>query len=278
LLARFNRYLRGAIVALKHFKLGLKPVVYRKRLHLGKYVNRSTITLPSTAPLNLESSLVTPGMLANGPDPLNPPQIAGGAGCCFWAASLRAAVARKNSAGASMDLTQPWAVASVLAAYAAATGFNLNDPSTDQGTDPDQGFSFLQSTGIQLQDGSYDKIGAPVAVDPTDFDLVQIAHNLFGGLYIGVNFPSAWEDAAIWDSTNSPIEGGHEIFSLNDLSITPQGIAIDSWGKIRILTPGGLHDFCDQLTVTIDPAFLGPNGKAVNGFDAEQLQADLAAM
>jgi hypothetical protein len=264
---------------MKHFKLGRKPVQYKKRLHLAKYLNRSIVQLPTTVPLNLESALVTPGMLANGPDPLNPSQIPDGVGCCFWAASLRAAVARKNSGGAAMDLTQPWAVASVLAAYSACTGFNLDDPSdTDQGTDPDQGFSFLQNTGIQLEDGSYDKIGVPVAVDPTDFDLIQIAHNLFGGLYVGVNFPGDWEDDNIWDTTNSPIEGGHEIPSLSDVSITPEGIAVDSWGTIRIITPAALAQFCDQLTVTIDPAFLGPNGLAINGFDAEQLEADIPAL
>jgi hypothetical protein len=258
------------------YKLGRKPVVYRKRLHLAKYLNRSV--LPTTSPLNLESSLVNVGMLCNGPDPLNPPQIPDGIGCCFWAASLRSAVARKNSAGASMDLSLPWAVASVIAAYSAATGFSLSDPNdTDQGTDPDEGFAYLQNTGIQLQDGSYDKIGVPVAVDPTDFDLVQIAHNLFGGLYVGVNFPGEWENDNVWDSTTSPIEGGHEIVSLSDVSISPEGIAIDSWGTLRIITPAGLHDFCDQLTVAIDPAFLNESGTAINGFDAEQLQADLAA-
>jgi hypothetical protein len=261
------------------FKLGRKPVRYKKRLHLAKYLNRSVVGLPTTVPLNLESPIVTPGMLANGPDPLNPPQISDGVGCCFWAASLRAAVARKNSAGGSMDLTQTWAVASVLAAYSACTGFSLSDPTdTDQGTDPDQGFAYLQNTGIQLQDGTYDKIGVPVSVDPTDFDLVQIAHNLFGGLYVGVNFPGDWENADVWDVTSSAIEGGHEIPSLSDVSIAPEGIAIDSWGTLRIITPAALDQFCDQLTATIDPAFLGPSGTAINGFDAEQLQSDLAAL
>ena len=261
---------------MERFKLGRNPVQYRRRLHLAKYINRSVVKLPATVPLSLESSLVNPGMLANGPDPLNPPQIVNGVGCCFWAAALRAAVARKNSAGASMDLTGAWAVASVLAAYSGATGFNLDDPNdTDQGTDPDQGFSYLQNTGIQLEDGTFDKIGVPVAVDPTDFDLVLIAHNLFGGLYVGVQFPGAWENADVWDATSSPIEGGHEIPSLNDVSLSPEGIQIDSWGTLRIITPAGLAQQCDQLTVTIDPGFFGPSGTAINGFDAEQLQADI---
>lgn len=178
-----------------------------------------------------------------------------------------------------MDLTGAWAVTSVLNAYSAATGFSLSDPTdTDQGTDPDQGFSYLQSTGIQLEDGSFDKIGVPVSVDWTDFDLVQIAHNLFGGLYVGVQFPGAWEDANVWDSTSSPIEGGHEIASLSDVSLSPEGLQIDSWGTLRIITPAGLHDFCDQLTATVDPAFFSPSGQAINGFDAEQLQADLSEL
>jgi hypothetical protein len=266
-------------MALSKFKLGRKPVQWRKRLHMAKYINRSVVKLPTTVPLDLESILVSVGMLCNGPDPLNPPEIPDGIGCCFWAASLRAAVARKNSAGASMDLSKAWAVQSVLAAYSGATGFSLSDPTdTDQGTDPDQGFAYLQSTGVQLEDGTFDKIGVPVAVDPRDFDLVQIAHNLFGGLYVGVQFPGDWESDDVWDVTSSEIEGGHEIFSMSDSSIMPEGIAIDSWGTIRVITPAALSKFCDQLTATVDPAFLGTDGKAINGFDAEQLQADLASL
>lgn len=264
---------------LSRFKLGRKPVQYRKRLHIAKYINRSIVKLPTTVALSLESPLVDAGMLANGPDALNPPEIPGGVGCCFWAAALRAAVSRKNSAGAAMNLNSPWAVNSVLNAYSGATGFSLEDPTdTDQGTDPDQGFSYLQSTGIELEDGTFDKIGIPVSVDPTDFDLVLIAHNLFGGLYVGVQFPGAWEDADVWDSTSSPIEGGHEIFSLSDVSLSPAGLQIDSWGTLRIITPAGLDAFCDQLSCTVDPAFFGPDGKSITGFDAEQLQADLAEM
>jgi hypothetical protein len=263
-------------MALRH-KLGLKKRTYRPRLHLAKYINRSTIKLPTTVALNMKYVLAITGMLANGPDPLNPPQIPDGVGDCVWAASLRLAAARANSTGRPMDLTQPWAVASALEAYSACTGFSLDDPTdTDQGTDPDQAWAYLQATGIRLADGTFDKTGPPVEVDPTDFEMVLIAHNLFGGLYCGINFPADWEDAPIWDVTSSQIEGGHEIPTLSDAGISPEGIAIDTWGTIRIMTPAGMAQQCNQLTAMVDPIFFRRGGKAINGFDAAQLAADLA--
>ncbi|HUO04399.1 MAG TPA: hypothetical protein VMU16_04280 [Candidatus Binataceae bacterium] len=263
-------------------KLGRKPVIWGPRLHFAKYANRSTIKLPDTKPLNIGYSNVVPGMLCNGPDLLNPPEIPYGIGCCFWAAAVRAAFARGVSIGKYQghSLTEPWAVASVIEGYTGGAGFNINDPSnTDNGTDPDKGFAYLQKVGVKMPDGTYDKLGTPVAVNPRDWEEVLIAHNLFGGLYVGVQFPGDWEDAPIWDVSSSPIEGGHEICSLSDVGIDPAGIQIDTWGMSRIITPAALAQFCDQLTCVVDPAFFDPtSGKAINGFDAEQLRADEAAL
>lgn len=263
------------------YKLGRNPVIYDPyRKFLAKYLNRSIVKLPTTVALDLSKDpKVVDGMLFNGPDPLNPPQVSGGAGCCFWSASLRAAVARANSAGKVFDLTEAWAVASVIEAYSKCTGFDVNNAAnTDNGTDPGQGFTYLTNVGIRLQDGTYDKIGPHVSVNAKDIEEVYIAHNLFGGLYVGVQFPGAWEDADVWDITSSEIEGGHEIVCLSDVSVTPNGIVIDSWGMKRVITAAALAQYCDQLTAVVDPAFFGPNGIAINGFDAEQLAADEAAI
>lgn len=258
------------------YKLGrLKPSHDPKKLWLAKYVNRSVIKLPNAPALDIDfSSKVALQMFGNGPDSANPPQISDGVGDCFWAAAANGAIARSVSAGKIIDVT----LAAVLAGYA-STGFNINDPTnTDNGTDPTQGFAFLQKTGIQLSDGTFDKLGVVVSVNPKDFEEVMLAHNIFGGLYIGVEFPGSWEDANVWDATNETIEGGHEIFGFSDLNVNPVGIRLYTWGEERIITQAALATLCDDLRVVIDSDFFGPNGKAINGFDSEQLQADAPAV
>lgn len=269
---------------MKVYKLGRRPVRHTlKRLHLAKYINRSTIKLSDTVPLDLSYHPARIGMLANGPDPLNPPEIPDGVGCCAWAAAVRAAFMRRMSTGSvpvHVTLDQPWAVESVLEGYA-TTGFDIKNPgATDHGTDPDALFAWLQDTGVRMWDGTMDRIeGVTVAVNPRDLEEVYIAHRLFGGLYVGFLFPAQWEEADVWGEVVNPdIQGGHEVVAMSDVSVTPEGLRGDSWGMVKVFTAAGLAQLCDQLTAVVDTGFFGAGGKAINGFDAEQLEADADSM
>jgi hypothetical protein len=57
----------------------------------------------------------------------------------------------------------------VLADYAAATGFDRNDPSTDNGTDVHQALDYRRKIGIADTNGTRHKIGAYVSLDPKDW-------------------------------------------------------------------------------------------------------------
>ena len=271
---------------MRKFKLGLNPESPNPhKLFLAKYIDRSTIQIPPTKPLDLSTfaigalSFLMTAMFANGPDPLAPASIAGsGVGDCFWAAAVRRAAFAAASVGKVLWTSQQDALKAALLGYA-STGFDINNPSTtDNGTDPTQGFSFLQSTGLWCSDGTYDKGGIALSVNWNDPGEMQIAYQLTGGLMIGVQFPGAWEDADLWDVTTSPIEGGHEIPAISDVKILPDGsIEIDSWGTKRVITAAAVTANCNQMTVVVAPDAFGPNGKSVQGFDSEQMLADAQA-
>ena len=270
-------------------KLGRnKPTYDPKRFHIAKYINRSTIHVSDTLPLDISAdvgadrSYILTAMMANGPDPLAPASIRDtGVGDCVFAASVRRMALSALSVGVVIWKNEQDMVNAALDGYA-STGFDINDPqNTDKGTDPTQAFKWLQTVGLLGSDGQRHKIAAAIGVNPQDWEEVQIAFNLCGGLSLGVNLPKDWEDNLIWDATSSPIVGGHEIPAYSDLKLNPAGILIDTWGNAapgpRIITPAGLAQNCDQLTAVISPEMFGPGGTDVAGFDSEQLQADIQA-
>src|SRR5208282_4993942 len=229
-------------------KLGNRKRSYdSKRLFFNHYLDRKVVVPPSVAldmsvaPLIVANPWIMTSMLCNGPSPSNPPQIPDGIGCCWWAAAARRAATAAASTGKLLWASEADMIKAVLQGYA-STGFDLNNASaTDQGTDPTQGWAFVKSTGLWCSDGSYDKIGATLGVNVQDFEEVMIAFELAAGnCSIGVNFPSDWETADVWDETTSSWVGGHQIHPYSDLTLTPAGILIDSWGQGHILTPAGL--------------------------------------
>lgn len=265
---------------MKH-KLGKLPSrKAAKRLWLSKYLNRSTFKIDSAPNQNF-------GELANLSDADAWTSVLGNDqyGCCFWAAAFRSLMLKLASVGKLINISGVDATNCVLTAYAKATGFdpnasvdaNGNNP-TDNGTDALAGMSWLQQNGFILPDQSVHKIGSYVWVNPQDFEGLLLAHNLFDGLMIGVEFPDSWQEAPIWDVPTDPIVGGHEVMGFSDLKITPEGVKINTWGMDRIITVAALAKCADEIAVSISPEMFGPNGKSIAGFDAEQLQADEKAL
>jgi len=236
-------------------KLGKLPAKHDPRtLRLSKY-----LALPSAPdPIDWGKAVTVPWQM-DGNDQY---------GCCFEAMGAHALMTWTANAGTIFVPTTE----QVLAAYSAATGFDPNDPKTDQGTVMLDGLKYLRSTGIGGQ-----KIGAFVAVDPKNHAEVMSALYLFGALLIGVQFPKDWMDAPVWDVSTAPIEGGHAIVGVKG-SMAAGLLEIITWGEGRTLTLAGLDQNCDELFVSLPPEWIEDNGKAPNGFDMQTLTADLAAV
>lgn len=283
------------------YKLGLNPKSYDpNELFLKDYVDRSTIQIPVTQPLDLTASplviqnpWIVGGMILNGPDPLavavlmavfgldqTPAQAiaATGLGCCFWAAAVRRAAFAAASVGRLLWKSYADMLKAALLGYT-STGWDPNNSAmTDLGTDPTQGFARLKAIGLLCSDGTYDKGGIPLSVNWNDPGEMQIAYQLTSGLMTGVKFPGAWEFDNEWDVTTSPIEGEHEIPAISDVKILPDGsIEVDSWGTKRVITAAALAVDCTQMTIIVAPDAFGPNGKSIQGFDSEQMLSDAQA-
>lgn len=123
------------------------------------------------------------------------------------------------------------------------------------------------------------------SVDPKNWNHVKLAHWLAGSLYMGVNLPLSAQTERLWRSTlDTPGGwGGHCMITSGYADKgcwLANGTYLEAitWGTTQKMTPKWLARYCDELWVPITDDWFGPNGKAPNGFDIDQLKADVAAI
>ncbi|MFC7753036.1 hypothetical protein [Tsukamurella soli] len=169
-----------------------------------------------------------------------------------------------------------------IALYSAITGYTPSNPNSDQGTDMLTAAKYLCSTGFKDATGRLHKAGAFLGLQAEDPAELADGCYYFGTALIGVNLPSAWQDAfkpdgsGVWDVCDSPIEGGHCVVVVGRRA-NGNFVAV-TWGSLVEITPGAIEKYCDEAFVFLSQDFLNGQGKTVEGFDLAQLQADLKAL
>jgi hypothetical protein len=138
---------------------------------------------------------------------------------------------------------------------------------------------YRRQVGLLDADGQRHKIGAYIALEPGNVTQLWYATYLFDGVGIGVEFPSQWMDAfnkrRTWGRVFRPkMVGGHYIPSVAKRN---RNALIVSWGAAVPLTAGGYRQFNDETIAYLTEEKL-VNGKSLEGFDINQLRADLAAV
>jgi hypothetical protein len=170
-------------------------------------------------------------------------------------------------------------VGGLLDAYSAVTGFNRNDPSTDQGTDMQAAASYRRKTGILDVHGKRHKVGAYVALQPGNLNQLYAAMYLFGAVGIGIEFPAFAMDQfnarKPWDvqKSNAKIDGGHYIPGTARHGM----IDVITWGRVISMTEAFYKRYCDEAIAYLSPEIL-TGGVSLEGFNLAALQADLTAV
>ena len=162
----------------------------------------------------------------------------------------------------------------ILAAYEAWDGYNPADPSTDQG-----GICLDVLTNWKKNSlAGHALLGFAI---PSVSNLTELkqAVNLFGGLYIGMSVPNFIMNPApppLWDvvADDGGIDGGHCVFCCGYDEDT---ISFISWGRVYKMTTAYWAKYVDEAYALLSSVFIGSNG-APNGFDLDQLTADLSAI
>jgi len=113
---------------------------------------------------------------------------------------------------------------------------------------------------------------------------VETAINLFCGLWLGVDLPRAAQDQTVWDVAPPGIHdvsyergswGGHAVAVL---AYQRTGLTCVTWGALKTMTWDWVHAYCSEAWATIDRLWIADDGLAPNGFNAQLLAQDLAAI
>ena len=149
-------------------------------------------------------------------------------GDCVWAGAAHEHMLI-NKVVHGIDV--PFDDTAVLGDYAAATGFDPNDPSTDNGTDVHQALDYRRKIGIADAHGVRHQIGAYVSLDPKNWEHLEQAAYIFGAVGIGFEFPASAMDQfnahQPWDYVpGSKIEGGHYVPIVGSLHAKDQATAL----------------------------------------------------
>lgn len=166
-----------------------------------------------------------------------------------------------------------------LADYAAITGFNPKDPSSDQGTDMQVAASYRRKTGLIDANGKRHKIAAYLAIAAGDADELKQAAYLFGACGVGIQFPSSAMDqfnaGKTWTVVRGgTIEGGHYVPAVG---YDHQYVYVVTWGKLQRMSWAFFAKYCDEAIAYISPEMV-KGGKTPEGFNINQLTADLAQL
>ena len=202
------------------FKLGkLEPKKLLETPAFGDFTDKAT-TWPAVKPRGWEYA-VPPDQL----DILANDEI----GDCVIAAMMH--YAQAETANTSNPLTPTKQL--TIEVYSAITGYDPQDPSSDQGTCWIDALKYWKKHGIPLLDKKGNevihKILGYAALDLHSIAQQRYACDLFGGTLMGIQCPqSALDDTDNWTyDPSSPLEGGHGI---NRAGQGGAGWHIISWG------------------------------------------------
>lgn len=196
-------------------------------------------------------------------------------GDCVFAGAGHETMSWNKETGKTITFTDK----SVLSDYSAVTGYNPNDPNSDQGTDMQVAASYRRKTGVLDGSGKRHQVAAYLAITPGDKTLLKQAIYLFGAVGIGIQFPASamtqFNAGKPWTVVSkSPIEGGHYIPAIGYDS---KYVYIVTWGKTQKMSWGFYKKYCDEAICYLSNEML-TNGISLEGFNSSQLMADLSAL
>jgi len=252
-------------------RLGKQPATDDPRdLVFARYVDTSKLPAPP-AQFGHESLFAPKGWGMLGNDEW---------GDCAWAGPAHETMLLTKEA----SKPAPFTTQGVLSDYSAGTGFDPNagppgQNPTDKGSNVRQVLGYRRKTGIVDAHGQRHKIGAFIKLKPASLEHVFQALYLFQVVGIGLAFPEfameQFNRGEPWDVIpNAPQpEGGHYVCCVGKR----QNIDIVTWGALQQMTQAFFERYCDEAWTYISTEDL-QGGRDLEGFDLQQLQADLKAL
>lgn len=166
----------------------------------------------------------------------------------------------------------------IVKAYSAVSGYVDGDPSTDQGAYALDVLRYWRDVGI----GGH-KILGWVALNPRNRKQLEIAANLFGGVYAGFDLPASARGQEVWATpAGGPVGdglprswGGHMVPLLN---YGPLGMVCVTWGAPLTMTESFIATYCEEAYAVVAEDWASGGRAAPSGLLLNELLADLQAV
>jgi len=194
---------------------------------------------------------------------------------------------------AALHMVQAWTVANgsqviipdseAEKAYSAVSGYVPGDPSTDQGAYMLDVLKYWRDTGFVDADGKVHKIRGWVALNQRNRKQMEIAGNLFGGVYAGFDLPVSAQGQEVWAVPASGLAGdglprswgGHATPLLN---YGPAGKVTITWGELLTMTESFEESYCEEAYAVVSDDWAQGGHAAPSGVLIDELLADLQAV
>lgn len=163
-----------------------------------------------------------------------------------------------------------------LQAYEAVGHYVPGNPATDNGCVMQDVLQYAHTTGIPPAD----KLLGYAQLKDTSPGGLNVALQLFGSVYLGLNLPQSAEtqfgNQAYWSYVQgSPIIGGHCVV-LQKIDTHARGnYSVVTWGAVQRATLNFMHTYLEEAWVMLSPHWLKANGNTISGLNAQALQMDM---
>lgn len=192
---------------------------------------------------------------------------------CVWAGAAHETMLWNAEAEQAVS----FADISVIADYVTASGYNPQDPTTDQGADMQEAASYRKKTGVVDASGKRHTIDAYVEIAVGDLDQLTLATYLMGAVGLGLQLPDnaqdQFDEAQPWSfDATAKIEGGHYVSCIGRNS--RGDFLVVTWGRLQAVTPEFVRNYMDEGICFLSFERLR-NSLSRQGFDKATLQDDL---
>lgn len=188
-------------------------------------------------------------------------------GDCAIAAKMHIQMLMSATANTNVNFSED----NAIKAYSAITGYNPNDPDSDQGANMRDVAGYWRNTGLYDDKLVNHKIKAYVGFDPQNITELYQALYLFTSVDIGIQFP---ESAMTQFGQGKPwkVVKGAKVVGGHDVCIVAKRTSIEcvTWGKIQPITLPFFHKYNDESFAYVSEEAL-VNNKSPEGFDAQGL-------
>ena len=167
--------------------------------------------------------------------------------------------------------------------YSEITGYDPNDPNSDQGTNEVTAMAYWQSPGLRTSDGVDHQIVATVAVDPSNLNECRIAIDEFVDLQIAIALPLTAQGQTEWTVVGNGRTGHSAPGSWGGHGIPYREYDADTfkcvtWGAELLLTVPFHQDYAQEAHVVVTKEMLDNTGVGPSGVNWDQLIADIKVL